>query len=91
MCISQTNLGHLQDFDIEVCPEFRRIVGIVRFAETFHKFPFVLLGNALAPEPADIQPNSVGLRRIMRLEPYFQGSHEKSVVGPGKLGASKTL
>ena len=88
-CISQTTLRHLQDFFLEVGPEFLRIVGIVRFAETFRKFPFVLLGNALVPEPADIQPNSVGWRHLTRLEPYFQGSHEKSVVGPGKLGAPK--
>ena len=42
-CISQTTLRHLQDFGLQVVPEFLRIVGIVRFAETFRKFPFVLL------------------------------------------------
>ena len=42
------------------------IVGIVRFAETSHKFPFVLPGNALVPEPAEIQPNSFGRRHLMR-------------------------
>ena len=59
------------------------------FAELLRKFPFILLSNALVPEAADIQPNSVGWRHITRLEPYFQGSREKSVVGPGKLNAPK--
>ena len=70
-------------------PEFLRVVGIVRIAETFRKLPFILLGNALVPEAADIQPKSLGWRHLTRLEPYFQDSHEKSVVGPGKLGAPK--
>ena len=52
-------------------------------------FPFVFLGNALAPEMADIQPNLVEWCHLTRFEPYFQGSHEKSVVCPGKLGAPK--
>ena len=47
------------------------------------------MGNALVPDPADIQANSVGWRDLTKLEPYFQGSHEKSVIGPGKLGAPK--
>ena len=50
-CISQTTLRHLQDFGLEVSAEFLRIVGIIRFAEPFRKFPFVLLDNALVPEP----------------------------------------
>ena len=62
---------------------------LVRFAETFRKSPFVLLGNALVPEPADIQPNSVEWRHLTRIQPYFQGSHEKSVVGPSNLGIPK--
>ena len=69
--------------------QFLRIVGIVSFAETFHKFPLVFMGNALVPEMADIKPNFVGWCHLARLEPYFQGSHEKVVVGPGKLGAPK--
>ena len=52
-------------------------------------FPFVFLGNALAPEMADIQPNLVEWCHLTRFEPYFQGSHETSFVGPGKLGAPK--
>ena len=65
-CISQTTLRHLQDFGLEVSPEFLRIVGIVRFAEAFRKLPFVQLCNALVPESADIQPNSVGWRHLTR-------------------------
>ena len=75
------------DLGLEVGPEFLGIVGIVRFAEPFHKFPFLLLGKAVVPEPADTQANSVGWHHLTRREQYFQGSHEKSVVGPGKLGA----
>ena len=82
-CISQTTLQHPQDFGLEVGPEFPRIVGIVRFPETFRKFPFEVLSNARVAKPTDIQPNSVGWHHLTRLEPYFQGSHEKSVVGPG--------
>ena len=74
---------------LEVGPEFFKIVGIVRFAETFRKFLFVSLGHALVLEPADIQPISVRWRHLTKLEPYFQGSHEKSLVVPGKLGAPK--
>ena len=84
---SQTACRHLQDFNLEVSPEFLRILGIVRFTKTFRKFLFVLLGNAFVPETADIQPSLVRCRYFTSLEPYFQGSHEKSVVGPGELGA----
>ena len=69
--------------------EFLKILGIVRFAEAFHKFPLVHLGNALVLETANIQPKLVEWRRLTRLQPYFQGSHENSVVGRGKLGALK--
>ena len=89
MCISQRTLRHLQDFGIDVSPEFLSIDGIVRFAETFRKFPFVLMGNALVPEPADMLPNSVGWRHVTSLEPYFQGSLENSVVGPVNRGVPK--
>ena len=47
------------------------------------------MSNTLVPEPADIQSNSVGWRHLTRLEPYFHGSHKKSVVGSDKLGAPK--
>ena len=57
MCTTQTALRYLEDFGLEFSSEFLRIVGIVRFAETFRKFPFVLLGNAFVTEMADIQPN----------------------------------
>ena len=82
-CISQTTVVHLQDFAHEVSPEFLRIVGIVRFAETFHP------GQRSRPKAADIQPEThpAGWRDLTRLKPYSQGSHEESVVGPGKLGA----
>ena len=70
-------------------PEFLRIVEIVKFAKSYHNLPFSLLDNALVPQPADIQSNSVGWRHLTTLESYFQGSHEKSVVSPGKLGAPK--
>ena len=76
--VSRRQLRHLHDFGLEVGP-----------AETSRKFSFVFLGNALVPEPSDIQLNSVGWRHLTRLEPYFRGSHEKSVFGPGKLGAPK--
>ena len=56
-CTSQTALRHLQDFGLQVSSEFLRIVGIVRFAANFRKFPSVLLGNSLVPETADIQPH----------------------------------
>ena len=72
---------------LQVSPEFLRIVRIVRIAETFHKFPLVLLGNALVPKTADIQPNLVGWCHRTRLAPYFRGSHEKSVVASGKFSA----
>ena len=55
----------------------------------FLRVPLVLLGNALVPETADIQPNSVAGRKLTRLASYFQGSHKKCVVVPGKLGAPK--
>ena len=71
--------------------ELIRIVGSVRFAETFRKFHFVLLSNALVLETADIQPNLVGWHHLRDFEPYFQGSHEKFVFGFGKLGAQNTL
>ena len=45
--------------------------------------------NALVPEPANIQPNLVGWHHLTRLEPYFQGSNKKCVLGSGKLGAPK--
>ena len=64
------------DFGLEVSPEFLRIIGIVRFAETFRNFPFVLLGDAVVPESADMQPDPFGWRDLTGLEPYFQGSHE---------------
>ena len=51
---SQTAFPHVQDFGIEVRPEFFRVVGIVMSAETFLMFPFVFLGNALLPETTDI-------------------------------------
>ena len=51
------------------------------------KFPFVLLSNALVEKTADIQPNSAGWRHFTGLEPYFQGSHENSVVSSGKSSA----
>ena len=40
-CISQTILRHLQDFDLEVGPEFLSIVGFVTFAETFLSTSFL--------------------------------------------------
>ena len=52
--ISHTTLRQLQAFGLKVGSEFLRIVGIPRFAETFRKFPFVFLGNALVWEPADV-------------------------------------
>ena len=70
------------DFGLEVSPEFSRIVGIVRFAKTFHTFPLVLLGNALVPKTADIQSNLVGWRHLTRLDPqklrsfYLRGNQE---------------
>ena len=57
--------------------------------ETFRKFSFVLSGNAAVPEPADIQPNSAEWRHLTTHVPNFQGSHEKSVVGPVKLGLQR--
>ena len=89
MCTSQTVLRHLQDLVLEVSPYFLSVIGIVKFAATFRKFPFVLLSNALVPETTDIHPNLDGWGHFTRLEPYFQGSHEKSVIGSGKLGAPK--
>ena len=68
-CIWQTALRYLQDFGLVVSLEFFKIVGIVRFNETFRKYPFVLLGNALVSETANIQSNLVGWRHLMRLEP----------------------
>ena len=59
---SQTALQRFQDFGLEVSAEFLRIVGIIRLAETFRKFPFVLVSNALVPETTDIQPIMVGWR-----------------------------
>ena len=53
-CISQTALRHLEDFGLEVCPDFHRIVGIDIVSETFRRFPFVFLGNALVLERADL-------------------------------------
>ena len=53
-CTLQTTLRHLPDIDLEVGAEFLSIVGIVSVAETFRKFPFVFLGNALVWEPADV-------------------------------------
>ena len=47
--------------------------------------------HALVPETADTQPILVGWRHPTRHEPYFQSSHEKSVVGSGKLGSPKLL
>ena len=70
-------------------PEFLRIVEIVKFAKSYHNLPFSLLDNALVPQPADIQSNSVEWHRFRIYEPYFQGSSEKSVVGPGKHVAPK--
>ena len=78
----------LFDFGLEVILKFLRIVGIVRFAETFHKFPPVLLGNTLVLQTADIEPNLVGSGHLTRLEPE-ERSHEKSVVILGKLSAPK--
>ena len=63
-----------------------RIVGVVKFAETVRKFPFILPSNAHVPKTAYIPPNLAGWRHLMALELYFQGSHEKSVAGSGKLG-----
>ena len=83
--VSETALRYLQNFGFEVSLELVRVIGIVMFAETFRSFPFVLLGSALVQESAYIQPNLVGLRHLTRLEPHFQGSHEKSMVGP-KVG-----
>ena len=74
---------------LQASPESLRIVGIVRFVEIFRTFPFVILGNALVPETADIQPNLFGWRHLTKLQPYFQVSHEKSVVASGKFGAPK--
>ena len=48
-CISQTTLRHLQDFRLEVSPEFLRVVAIVVFAETFRKIPSVLPGQCSRP------------------------------------------
>ena len=53
-CTSQTTLRHLQDLGLEGSPEFFRIVGTGKFAETFREFPFVLLNNALVSETAYI-------------------------------------
>ena len=75
--ISPTALRHLLDFGLE-------------FNAEFSKFRIVLLNNVLVPEMAHIQPNVLGWRHRTRFEPYFQCSHEKSVDGLGKLGASKT-
>ena len=55
--VSQTALRHLQDFGLEVSPDFLRVDGIVRFAETFRKFSFILLGNAIVAETVDMQPS----------------------------------
>ena len=76
---------------LEVVPEFRRIVGIVRFAECFRKFQFVLVNNVLVQKTAAIQSNLFRWRQSTTPEPNFQGGYEKFVVGHGKLGARKTL
>ena len=70
-------------FGLEVKPEFLRSVGIVTFADTFRKFPFVILNKAHVPGTADINTDLVGWRHVTRLVPYFQGSHEKSVFDDG--------
>ena len=67
-----------QDSGFEISPEFPRIV---RFAEIFRKIPFVLLSNPLVQGMTDIQPNLAEWRHPTGLEPFFQGSHEKSVIG----------
>ena len=36
-----------------------------------------------------MKPKLVGWSHRARLRPYFEGSYEKSVAGPGKLGAPK--
>ena len=43
------------------------------------------INSCLVPETANID----GWRHLTRIEPYFQGSYEKSVVGPGNYGGPK--
>ena len=47
----------------EASPEILRVVGVITFAETFRKIPFVLPRNAFVAE-TDIQPNLVGRRHF---------------------------
>ena len=56
----QTALLHLKNLALHVSPDFPKVVGIVKFAEIYLKYPFVLLRNVLIPEMTDIQPNVVG-------------------------------
>ena len=48
MCISQTTLRDLQDFGLEIGPEFLKIVGIVRFAD-FPQVPLRTPGQHSRP------------------------------------------
>ena len=85
--VFRTQLSDTSRTGLEVSLEF--LIGKVGFVETFLKFPFVLLGDAVVPETANIQPIFVEWHHLTRLQTYFQGSLEKSVVGLGKLGAPK--
>ena len=83
-----------QDFGSVVSPVFLSIVGMVRFAETFRKFLFVLPATFASRRRRTSSRTYVMVcvwlwRHLTRLGLYFHGSHEKSVVGPGKLGAPK--
>ena len=66
--------------------QFFRVVGIVKLAE---KFSFY--SRAASSGDAGYKLKLVGLCRPTGLESYFQGNHDKSVVGSGKLAAPKSL
>ena len=73
-------------FVFDVGQEFLRIRGIVNFAET-SQVPVCILSDALDSKSAYIQPDLADWRHPTRIDSYFQGRPENSVVGFGKVGS----